>query len=85
MLIRHEMAWTESQFRRQSQEWTNRDASAEISIDTSFGITTIGHESYALRQAAIYGDFANRAANEFSRCWQKYLIQSQTDDENEDM
>jgi hypothetical protein len=61
MIVEHEMLWTVESFRFKKREWTARAGQAES------GDVSAGHIQYALKQAAMYGKFADQACGAFRR------------------
>jgi hypothetical protein len=61
IIVEHEMLWTVESFRFKQREWAARagpSASTHLSV---------GHTEYAMKQAAMYGTFADRACGAFKR------------------
>lgn len=61
IIVEHEMAWTVESFRFKQREWS------AVARRSASGSLSAGHTEYALKQAATYGTFADRACGAFQR------------------
>jgi hypothetical protein len=65
-IVEHEMGWTTSYFKFQQRTWGDRAAQT---IQQS-----LGHTAYAFQQAAIYQQFAEQAADAFTKTRNQYIV-----------